>query len=77
MKQKTKCKTKTVLFAILFFISLIFLDSSIRLLFTQNDLWYLSTLILSGFCLFHSAPKMFKNAMLAGRIEFQEEKSKE
>ena len=74
MKQKTKCKTKTVLFAILFFTSIMFLDSSIRLFFTQDDIWYLSMLILSGFCLFHSAPKMFKNAMLAGWIEFQEEK---
>lgn len=74
MKQKTKCKAKTVLFAILFFISLIFLDSSIRLFFTQNDVWYLSTLILSSFCLFHSTPKLFKNAIMAGWIEFQEGK---
>ena len=74
MKQKTKCKIKTVIFTILFFISFSFIDSSLRLMFEKNDIWYLSMLILSGFCLFHSGPKMFKNAIMAGWIEFQEEK---
>ena len=74
MKQKTACKIKTVLFAILFCVSLSFLDSSLSLLFTQNDIWYLSMLFVSAFCLFNSAPKMFKNALLAGLIELDEDK---
>lgn len=74
MKHKTVCKIKTLMFAILFCVSLSFLDSSLRLLFAQNDVWYLSMLFVSAFCLFHSAPKMFKNALLAGLIEFDEDK---
>lgn len=75
MKQKTAYKIKTVLFAILFCVSLIFLNSSLRLLFAQNDIWYLSMLLVSSFCLYDSAPKMFKNAMMAGWIEFQEDEN--
>ena len=74
MKRKIVCKIKTVLFAILFCVSLSFLDASLRLLFMQSDIWYLSILFVSAFCLFHSAPKMFKNALLAGFIEFDEDK---
>lgn len=74
MKRKTVYKIKTVLFAILLFVSLSFLDASLMLLFTKNDIWYLSMLFVSAFCLFHSAPKMCKNALLAGLIEFYEDK---
>lgn len=74
MKQKTACKIKTILFAILGIVSLSFLDSSLKMLFYMKDVWYLGISIISGFAFYHSVPKMFKNALLAGLIEFYEDK---
>lgn len=74
MKQKTACKIKALLFTILFVFSLSFLDSSLKMLFLEQDIFYLGISIVSGFALYHSAPKMFKNALLAGLIEFYEDK---
>lgn len=73
MKQKTACKMKTVLFAIIFLFSLYLLGSSLRILFYGKDISHLVNSVVYAFAFYHSGPPMVKNALLAGWIEFMEE----
>lgn len=77
MKQKVKCKIKTVLFAIIFVSVLNWFYPAWKLMFSKFDPWYLSINAVLLFAIYHSLTKMFKNAFASGWIEFQEEKSKE
>lgn len=74
MNQKTKCKIKTVLFAIIFVSSLSWFYPAWKLMFSKFDSWYLSINTVLLFAIYHSSTKMFKNAFSAGWIEFLEEK---
>lgn len=74
MKQKTKCKIKTALSAIVFAVSLYFFSFVVRCILDTYDIWFAVMEIPILFALCNSSTKMFKNAMLAGWIEFQEEK---
>lgn len=74
MKQKVKCKIKTVLFAIIFVSALSWFYPAWKLMFSKFDPWYLSINAVLLFAIYHSSTKMFKNAFASGWIEFQEEK---
>ena len=73
LKQKSACKIKTVLFAIVFAASLYFFNFVVRCILDTYDIWFAVMEIPILFALCNSSTKMFKNAFAAGWIEFQEE----
>lgn len=74
MKQKSACKIKTALSAIVFAVSLYFFSFVVQCMLDTYDIWFAVMEIPILFALCNSSAKMFKNAMLAGWIEFREEK---
>lgn len=73
MKQKTKCKIKTVLYSIVFILSMSFLKTTFDLIFYGEDFSYVPFMIVYMFAVYQSSFRAFENAFAAGWIEFAEE----
>lgn len=73
MKQKTKCKIKTVLYSIVFILSMSFLKSTFDLIFYDKNFSHVPFMIVFMFAVYQSSFRAFKNAFAAGWIEFVEE----
>ena len=66
-------KIKSAFEAVVFVSSLMWIFADIYLMFNEFDLWGINFLIIISFTICSSCTGMFKNAMMAGWIEFQED----